>query len=530
MYDVAIVGAGLSGLALAEMLEAQGLSVLVVEARERLGGRILTETDSNGGLAVDPGATWFWPHRQPLVAALTKRLEIPSFPQRDEGINLSLTDPERGPEQAPPSPIHGEAHRLPGGMEQLTKALAAQLSQTEMRLGHVVQAVFDEGTHVRIAWCSYNGGGEAMARCCVLALPPRLVASLTFSPSLDQATVSALQQTQTWMATCAKAGVACTSAVWRKAGLSGSAFVSHEQAVLAETWDACDVTGDHAGLGGFLSLSADLRHVFTEGLPMLIASQLTQLYGPELETQGQYYRDWASEAFTCSASDLAHTPDNHPPVADSLLRNAHWGERLYFSGAETSARAPGYLEGALDSAHRVAQIIREARERAELLARPANATALSSFGKWVEAQRTAGFSAYRATLARSLMRQDSDQLTQRALLVAVESVFANALAQIEGLQFDCAGASVGRGRSSLLPAMQAPFKLFLDGLLADVMEYNATSCALSNFPEEHKPPRDYVNAMLRDIAAAWVEFSQNANLLLLAAHGYGGPAASVGAA
>jgi monoamine oxidase len=148
----------------------------------------------------------------------------------------------------------------------------------------------------------------------------------------------------------------------------------------------------------------------------------------------------------------------------------------------------------------------------------------------VEAQRTAGFSAYRATLARSLMRQDSDQLTQRALLAAVESVFANALAQIEGLQFDCAGASVGRGRSSLLPAVQAPFKLFLDGLLADVMEYNATSCALSNFPEEHKPPRDYMNAMLRDIAAAWVEFSQNANLLLLAAHGYGGPAASVGAA
>lgn len=230
MYDVAIVGAGLSGLALAEMLEAQGHSVLVVEARERLGGRILAESDAESGLAVDLGPGWFWPHRQPLVAELVQHLEIPSFPQRDEGANLSMSDVEKGPERTPPLPIHDQAHRLAGGMTRLVEALAARLSGTEIRLSHVVQAVFDDGAHVRLAWCSGEGNGETIARYCVLALPPRLVASLTFSPTLDRATLSALQQTQTWMATSAKAGAACTGPVWREQGLSGSAFVTHEQA------------------------------------------------------------------------------------------------------------------------------------------------------------------------------------------------------------------------------------------------------------------------------------------------------------
>ena len=155
---------------------------------------------------------------------------------------------------------------------------------------------------------------------------------------------------------------------------------------------------------------------------------------------------------------------------------------------------------------------------AELMTRPVNAAALASFGQWLEGQRGPVFFTYRATLSRSLMRQQREQLTQRALLAAVEEALSRALAEIGGLRLDGEGAAVTKGRSGLLPLVQAPFKPFLDGLLAEVMEFNRTSCALSNFPDEHKPPREYVNAMLRDVAAAWVEFSQDANLILLGAH------------
>ena len=61
VFDVAIVGAGLCGLALARGLVARGLDVQVIEARQRLGGRVLTVHCEATGQALDLGPAWFWP-------------------------------------------------------------------------------------------------------------------------------------------------------------------------------------------------------------------------------------------------------------------------------------------------------------------------------------------------------------------------------------------------------------------------------------------------------------------------------------
>lgn len=54
--DVLVVGAGIAGLRAAEVLVAQGRHVIVLEARDRLGGRI--HTDRSWGVPVDLGASW----------------------------------------------------------------------------------------------------------------------------------------------------------------------------------------------------------------------------------------------------------------------------------------------------------------------------------------------------------------------------------------------------------------------------------------------------------------------------------------
>ncbi len=71
------------------------------------------------------------------------------------------------------------------------------------------------------------------------------------------------------------------------------------------------------------------------------------------------------------------------------------------------------------------------------------------------------------------------------------------------------------GRSALTLEVQAPFRHFMQTLLDNVAAHNATSCALSNFPEEHHLPKDYMQTILRDLAAAWQAFSLSANALLL---------------
>jgi len=54
--DVIIVGAGTAGLTAAEMLSNSGLQIIILEARDRIGGRILTEFDPKAGFPIELGA------------------------------------------------------------------------------------------------------------------------------------------------------------------------------------------------------------------------------------------------------------------------------------------------------------------------------------------------------------------------------------------------------------------------------------------------------------------------------------------
>lgn len=91
--DVVVVGAGLAGLTAARRLTAAGRSVVVLEARDRVGGRTLN-APLGGGHAADLGGTWIGP-TQNAVAALAEELGLETFAQYDEGDNVYYADGRR---------------------------------------------------------------------------------------------------------------------------------------------------------------------------------------------------------------------------------------------------------------------------------------------------------------------------------------------------------------------------------------------------------------------------------------------------
>jgi monoamine oxidase len=84
--DLVVVGAGLAGLAAAREAVASAASVVVVEARDRVGGRVLNH-DIGGGAVVEVGGQWIGP-TQDRLAALAKELSVETFPTFGEGENV----------------------------------------------------------------------------------------------------------------------------------------------------------------------------------------------------------------------------------------------------------------------------------------------------------------------------------------------------------------------------------------------------------------------------------------------------------
>lgn len=91
--DVAIVGAGLSGLVAARELRRHGLSVHILEARDRTGGR-MTRRKTKTGAVIDLGGQWGGAthHR---FQSLVEELGIKTFPCYYDGKGVLIWDGER---------------------------------------------------------------------------------------------------------------------------------------------------------------------------------------------------------------------------------------------------------------------------------------------------------------------------------------------------------------------------------------------------------------------------------------------------
>lgn len=354
--EVLIVGGGLSGLHTAYELHKQGISFLLVEARDRFGGRILSYNAGNsqkehheydaGLAAFDLGPSWFWPG-QLNILGLINELGLSEDVYMQEGEGDALYEDNQGNVQRGITGVSmAGAYRMQGGIRKIITALSQEVPSKSLASNAVVTAIEYKQEKISSTILVNDSVEEISSKYVVLALPPRVALdSINFVPQFSQTRIDELNAVATWMAGHAKFVAIYEERFWNAAGFSGDA-ISH-RGPLQEIHDASSNDGQLNALFGFISVQAQHRQQREAELSSMAIAQLTRLFGRLASQPAEVHlKDWAIDTRTSTKFDQEilkfHPTNDIVNVAESV-----WGDQLIWSGSESADNSNGFLEGAL---------------------------------------------------------------------------------------------------------------------------------------------------------------------------------------
>ncbi|MET3581263.1 monoamine oxidase [Mesorhizobium robiniae] len=403
--DVVIVGAGFTGLSAAHELKKAGIDFLLLEARDRVGGRV--ESRQNGlGERIDSGAQFLCQDMPELMALLQARGKtlVETYVEGE-----FVTQPRMGARQAERTYVASMAIRnrmnsiapddpaiagltvaawldrqhdrdeakaafrsmIEGlwcqGLEKLPlwhlidndRRITNEVSELQYFVRETMQSLADDlasdlGDRVRLnapvgtiehgpkGVRLVSATGSVEARVALVAVPPMMASKLDFVPPLPAALKRALDVWQS--GAVIKVLVRYPSAFWRARGLSGVVMWRDPSGLFA-----CDASKDedHAALVVFVGgpLALRWRELGDASLRAEVMTRLEDVLGTEAADMLDFsYRDWTHDRWSGGGySDL---------IVDATATDAEriilaGAPPLHFAASELSPSFPGYIEGAV---------------------------------------------------------------------------------------------------------------------------------------------------------------------------------------
>ena len=414
--DVAIVGGGLAGLRCADVLAARGVDVVVLEARDRVGGRVFSHHFSDGqtcergaefidsnhaevialaarlGLTLssrssdlDPDATLLdaggravpmsmhasiepdlarWDRavaalgddaaaEQGTLADLMHSLDLSVYSRLVIGRHIR-TEYMLPPEEVGQRFAGGlerlqkagrrECHRIVGGNDQLATGLAAGLGD-RVRLSTAVQSIdVDSGA---VGTITLTTGEVIVAGTIVAAVPLPVLSRIWSEMPLELGAVG--------YGVGGKISVQFDRRIWRDYGSNGEVLTERAWGHLWETTD--DQGGDRGVLTNLLSSHDGAAFAALPEAPDRIVAEIDRLFPGAKGLAGErVHTDWTNDPMSLGAYSCFGP--GHMAAAMPVMHVAHGrAGRLLLAGEHTDEFS-GFMEGALRSGARVAEMIR----------------------------------------------------------------------------------------------------------------------------------------------------------------------------
>jgi len=398
---VIVVGAGFAGLAAAVALHQAGAEVVVLEARDRLGGRVHSRQLANGAV-IEMGAEFILPgydvmrsmlarfgletwskgmaygNREPRggigvdpetlrAAAAVIAAALAARPEDAAAMTaarfLSTLDLDPGAVEAITARVEISAANsadmvaadelgllaaqseepcpsVAGGNQRLAEAMAAELGERVHLRAPVDRVVWSE-TNVRVA----AAGAEIAADACVMAAPAAALDRIAFDPPMEPAVAEPFGRITYGHA--AKLFVPLTATPTPSAVLS-----------VPERYWTWTATGDEDVVQPVVSCFAGSQAALellrvTEGGDTWIGSVRRLRPDLALDEQSAVLSTWSDDPWARAAYS---TPTPQSPSIEELSRPMG---RVFFCGEHTEGRFAALMEGALRSGLRAAdQVVR----------------------------------------------------------------------------------------------------------------------------------------------------------------------------
>lgn len=343
--EVVVVGAGMAGLTTALMLTRSDVDVIVLEARDRIGGRIHSRIVDDG--AVDLGATWFWQNESELHA-LVRDYGLQSFLQADSGDMLYI---QRGPRthRLPGSTMSSESNRFAGGAQALPTAIASDLPAGSVHLNSPVHKIEMGPTSVTV----HANDQLFTANQAIVAMPPPLaIEQITFVPPLPEQLAAVASQTAVWMGGMIKAIAIYERPFWRDQGFSG--LVLSEIGPFRELHDHSAQDDNLHAIFGFAPAEL-MVGVDDARIQDALVTQLVDIYGSDAANPAQVFStNWLEERFT---SPRTQATSSTATYGHPVFMNMTPDSRLHWASTETADAFGGHMEGAIRAGKRAARTV-----------------------------------------------------------------------------------------------------------------------------------------------------------------------------
>jgi len=348
---ILIIGAGLSGLLTGYRLKKEGIPFKILEARNRVGGRIHTVYGTNN-TPIEMGATWFNNQHKHLIALL-EELGVDYFEQYMDSTVFFQTS-STSPIQSIQIPKQAPSYRISGGTSSIINTLFQKLDKNDVLLNHSVTDIKFHNNSVQVIAKETFEGNRV-----ILAIPPKLWAkNILFAPHLPNNLINVANQTHTWMEDSIKIALTYNQPFWEQENISRTLFSN--AGPITELYDHCNHERSKYALCGFINSSfKDLTYSERRAI---VINQIINVFGAKAKEFINYEECiWSKEENTFESSDTFLYP--HQNNGNPVFSKSFFDDKLFISSSESASEYPGYMDGAVNSANVIVKKITKAQQR-----------------------------------------------------------------------------------------------------------------------------------------------------------------------